>query len=195
MTNVISIAPDDDRRDFAIDPADMEDADISAELDELGFEVADIKRQLDDDKEDGFPAGQYWRTRARSARRHKMTRIDELRTEQNRREQERKQREKEAKAAAPPVPTPKQQIDLAEMEAQQKLAFERRLHLEALKTERMRWDAEQKKQRGELFVIAASVVLGKAVRVEIWEKAREMFPDAACWEDSAKIALTEPPHA
>jgi hypothetical protein len=179
-----------------MDPGSLTDAQLIAECSAHRLQAADIRRQLDDDKADGFTRPEYWRRNAGRAVRARLLRLDQLQEVARDRglvaafpELAAKLAEKAALAAANEA---RQKEAAAQAEARQlaKAAEQERRHQEHLellaqqklaKEARMLSDEKRNRTKCEMFAKAAHRMYSKDDCDRIWERAREMFPDDDAW--------------
>lgn len=178
------------------DRSRLSDKDLIEQLEQERVTVADITRQLDDDKAEGSPAGPDWRQRAGKARRGSLVRIDLLevealkrglvavapteemvrKAEKEARQLEQKRREQEAYERREREREEHQRRQMELLEARKKAKEDRiRLHNEA--------KAAVNASKAELFVQAAHRLHSKDTCERIWKRAMQMFPGHDAWRD------------
>jgi hypothetical protein len=149
---------DDDLREWS-------DAELQAAYDDALVTTSDIKRQLADDDEDGRRRGGEWRGKARAARRYAVQMADRVWREMDRR-----------KSAARTIKNANHVQSLRELQEKNERLREK---LRTFATER-----DASKAQCEMFVKAAHRVFSRDECDRIWQRARELFPDAAAWGNS-----------
>jgi hypothetical protein len=167
------------------DTSQLSDEQIVEELSRTKIDVADIVRQLNDDKEDGIKRGEVWRAKAKRAKRGKSVRIDQLTEEARRRglvaafpDVAAKVAEREALGRA--------QIAIEEQRSAKKLevAQAHRATIEAAMKAKASLMEQQNRRNVDLcqmFMKAAYSIFSLEECSRVWNKAREMFPTDPAW--------------
>lgn len=158
----------------------MSDEDLQTGLQELRESVADIERQMDDYEDGVFVRDEGWMHRAASARRHKLRMVDRWLAESNRREKidRHEQRIREIQEAEARRVANIANSQVLKDAADERLARKVEAHKELMAAEAIRTDT-----KAGLFLAASMACLSKDQRKVIWDKAQEMFPGHAAFQD------------
>lgn len=167
-----------------IDPSILSDKQLIDDLSSIRVTVADISRQLDDDKEDEIKRGDRWRGDAKKARRYQLLRIDQLTEEARRRGLVAAIPALAEKVALQAIEAAQREASAREREERASIARDAIRKQQEAKEARIRSSNERNKTQCEMFVQAAKALHSQATCLRIWDKAREMFPDAKAWGDS-----------
>jgi hypothetical protein len=146
------------------DLRDWDDTVLKSEYDEALVVSADIKRQLDDDVEEGSKRGDEWRKKARTARRVACQFADRVWREMERRKSD--------------LTSGNLRVALQQMQVKND-----RLRAEL---QRLSTDRAANRTQCEMFVVATHRVFSRDECDKIWQRAREMHPDAPAWTEAPR---------